>query len=223
MTEARASVVLLPGLGADARLFGPQARAFPGLVVPGWIEPGRRESLADYARRMAGAFEEPAGPYVLGGASMGGMIALEMSRYVRPGAVVLLGSALSGREVRGWLRLAEALCRPLPSAAIDAGRLLAPVGSRVFSSTGPAHRELFLDMLRGTSTGFIRWAARAVTEWRAEQMPTCPVLRIHGGRDLIIAPPREGAEIVARAGHLVNLSHAREVNAVLARGLELVG
>ncbi|MBK7406473.1 MAG: alpha/beta fold hydrolase [Phycisphaerales bacterium] len=221
MSGARASLVLLPGLGADARLFGPQRRAFPDLVVPRWIEPAPGEPLAEYARRMAAAFDEPDGAYVLGGASMGGMVALEMARHLPAQAVVLIGSARSGSEVRRWLRLAESLSRPLPDAAIHAGRRLAPVGALVFSSTGPRHRGLFLDMLRGTSTRFIRWASRAVVEWQAGPMPTCPVLRIHGGQDRIITPPREGAEVVGQAGHLVNLSHAREVNALLKRGLEL--
>ena len=47
------TLVLLPGMTADARLFEPQQRVFPGLIVPPWIDPEPREPLACYARRMA--------------------------------------------------------------------------------------------------------------------------------------------------------------------------
>jgi hypothetical protein len=46
-------LILLPGLGADARLFAPQAAAFKQLEVPEWLVPRRGESLEDFGRRMA--------------------------------------------------------------------------------------------------------------------------------------------------------------------------
>ncbi len=142
-----ATVVLLPGLGADGRLFGAQKRAFPGLRVLERMEPEGRESLAAYAARLAERFEEPEGPYILGGSSMGGMVALEMARLLRPSAVVLIGSALSGGGVWGWLRAVERAARPLPGGVIEAGRWLTPLGAPLFCSAGRENRGLFLDML----------------------------------------------------------------------------
>ena len=46
-------LILLPGLGADHRLLEPQREEFPQLVVPAWIPPRAKESLPDYAARMA--------------------------------------------------------------------------------------------------------------------------------------------------------------------------
>ena len=222
-----ATVVLLPGLGADGRLFGAQKRAFPGLRVLERMEPEGRESLAAYAARLAERFEEPEGPYILGGSSMGGMVALEMARLLRPSAVVLIGSALSGGEVWGWLRAVERAARPLPGGAIEVGRWLTPLGAPLFCSAGRENRGLFLDMLAGTPTGFIRWASRAVTAWRPETLPVAPIHRIHGSRDIIIRPPRESAGVIIRgAGHLLSLSHAEETNAWLGDivdGLGAVG
>lgn len=206
-------LLLLPGLGADGRLFEPQRAAFPGLRVIERIEPDGVEPLAVYAARLAASIEEPEGPYILGGSSMGGMVALEMARLLRPSAVVLLGSAVSGAEVRGWLRAVECLAHPLPDAVINFGRLLSPLGAPLFGSSGPDSRGLFLDMLAGTPTSFIRWASRAVIGWRPGTLPDVPVHRIHGARDIIIRAPGEGrATIVAGAGHLVNLSHPAVVN-----------
>jgi hypothetical protein len=41
-------LILLPGMGADARLFAAQKLAFPALVVPPWLppQPGETSSFS---------------------------------------------------------------------------------------------------------------------------------------------------------------------------------
>ena len=75
--------MLIPGLGADARLFRPQREFFPRLETPPWIEWRRAEPLPAYAARLAATIDA-AEPYHLGGASLGGMLALEMARVLDP-------------------------------------------------------------------------------------------------------------------------------------------
>ena len=59
------TLVLVSGLGADGRLFEPQ-RALPWpIVTVKWLEPHRRETLADYAQRLATALTV-AEPFFLG-------------------------------------------------------------------------------------------------------------------------------------------------------------
>jgi len=74
MSGADPSIVLFPGLGADARLFREEQARFPNLTVVSWIEPRGPESLADYAARMASDVSE-LHPSYIGGASFGGMVA----------------------------------------------------------------------------------------------------------------------------------------------------
>jgi pimeloyl-ACP methyl ester carboxylesterase len=107
-------LVLLPGLGADRRQFEPQRQAFDNLVVPPWIPPLPREPLAGYAARLAKTIT-PAGPFILGGSSFGGMVAYEMARHLQPNAVVLIGSCRSARGIRRMFRLLVRCyrsCRP---------------------------------------------------------------------------------------------------------------
>jgi pimeloyl-ACP methyl ester carboxylesterase len=166
---------------------------------------------------MAGAIDEPESPYVLGGASFGGMVALEMSKHLRPSALALIGSAFCGREVRRWLRAVELVGHTLPTRVIDACRLLAPLAAPIVSSGSRVDPELFLDMLRGTPTEFIRWASRAIMRWKWEGEIACPVYRLHGSRDRIICPPRAGGvSLVEGAGHVISLSHPEETNRFLA-------
>src|SRR5262245_19159901 len=87
-------LILIPGMGADGRIFRAQHTAFQNLCVPKWITPLRNESLASYARRFA-AIINPHQPCYLGGASFGGVVALEMARYLDVRVVFLIGSLRS--------------------------------------------------------------------------------------------------------------------------------
>lgn len=218
---AELRLVLVPGLGADARLFDMQREAFPDLFVPPWIEPKPREPLPDYAARMAGALAEVGRPRVLGGASFGGMLALEMARILRPRALALIGSAYSGREVARWLRLVERVGHPLPTPVIDAARTLTPLVAPIVSSASRINLALFLDMLRNTPTPFLRWAGGAIRRWRFEGSLPCPVHRLHGSADFIIRPPpSDGVRWIEGGGHVLSMSHPEETNEFLRGALE---
>ena len=64
-------LILLPGMGGDARMFRPQLAALANATVPAWIEPQRGETLVAFAARMARAVD-PGGPCFVGGSSFGG-------------------------------------------------------------------------------------------------------------------------------------------------------
>jgi pimeloyl-ACP methyl ester carboxylesterase len=208
------SLVLLPGLGADARLLEPQRAAFPDLVTPRWIAPQRRELLAEYAGRMAETL--PAGrPMVLGGVSLGGMVAFEMARRLQPQAVVLIASCRS----RGALRPAVRPFRPfVPLAPLGLAKLLAPAGVRLLGRLSPSLRRLCVRMFREADSRFMRWALRAILDWDPSPLDGIPVYHIHGARDRIIPTTRvEADELIPGGGHLINITHVEEVNAFLQR------
>ena len=73
-------------------------------------------------------------------------------------------------------------------------------------------------MLRDTPPAFLRWACPALAEWAAPETSGVPVYHIHGSCDRILLrrladPPPD--RVIPGAGHLVNLTHARQVNAFL--------
>jgi thioesterase domain-containing protein len=110
-----APLILLPGMGGDARMFYPQLATLANATVPVWIEPQHGERLAAYAARMARAVD-PGVPCFVGGASFGGMVAVEMARHLEAQACFLIGSIRSPREfprririLRPWLGVNEFL------------------------------------------------------------------------------------------------------------------
>ena len=217
MSPSDTRLVLIPGMGADARLFGPQRRAFPRLEVLPWLDPEPAETLASYGRRLAATLDTDE-PFFLGGASLGGMLALEVARHVSPRAVFLIGSCRSGRAIPAHLRLLEWASRPLPNCLIGAGRRLTPLTARLLHGLRGEQRDLVVAMALATPIPFIRWASRALFAWSFEGELACPVHHIHGARDRLIPARRVAADhMVAGAGHLLNLTHADAVNAFLTQ------
>jgi pimeloyl-ACP methyl ester carboxylesterase len=220
-TQPHLRLILLPGLGADERLFAPQRQAFPDLFVPPWLHPHKNETLAHYARRMAHSIDNDQ-PCILGGVSLGGMVALEMAKYLRPKATVLIGSCRSRDELRPGLRLLEAvLSRTTPHWVVGAMRK--PSAPLLYAGRHHQHQRLLTDMLLVTSPKFLKRTCRAILTWKGpDQLPTL-VRQIHGERDMIMPVKKTQADrVIPAADHLINLTHADEVNRFLAETMHIV-
>jgi pimeloyl-ACP methyl ester carboxylesterase len=210
-------LILLPGMGADARMFEDQRRRFPQLTVPAWpaLRPG--ETLRDFAARLADTVTITRDT-VLGGASMGGMVALELARLKPPRAVVLLGSCRSPDAIPRSLLLAERLARPFPLWLLN---LLRPFEHLARARLGPLtspQKQLLHEMSRAHSMAFLAWAGRAILEWPGVPDPGVPVLHVHGRLDRMILPGKVAADIMLEdAGHLPSMTHPEDVNTAIER------
>ena len=217
MSAAR--LVILPGLGADGRLFDPQRAVFPELEVPAWLPHHEDEWLADYARRMAETVT-PSDDLCLGGVSFGGMVALEMARYLRPRAVLLIASCRTGRAIAPHLRYFVEFSHAFPQREFADGAGLSRLYVRKFGVLTPAQESFYADMLADTQPAFVRWGIAAITAWPGPGELAMPVYHIHGSADELI--PLAGVrpdQVVPGGGHLLNVTHAPEVNAFLAAHL----
>jgi len=214
-----ARLILLPGLGVDARLFTPLRASFGRLEVPPWLSPGDGEPLADFAERMAGALDvAPGERFYLGGSSLGGMIALEMARHRPPAAVFLIGSCRTSeaiwRPFAGWPSLVRAMPVGLFRFAPQLARLLkgrlGPIGDRQW--------RLLVRMLADASPHFLRWGVGATLTWGGAPDVTAPVHHIHGQRDRLIPLRRvQPDEVVPGAGHVLALTRPDAVADFIAR------
>lgn len=203
-------------MGADGRMYEAQRAAFPSLVVPEWLSPASGESLVDYAERFASDRTWPE-RFVLGGASFGGMVAYEMARHLKPDAVVLIGSCTRRQSVALHLRAAAPFASLFPTSFFAPNRIIAPVMAQKFGAGTPEQAELLTTMLADADPAFIKWACTAVAGWKSGEEPSVPVHQVHGGDDKLIPASSVDAELVVPGGgHLVNVTHAEQVNAFLS-------
>ena len=211
-TTNRFQLVLLPGLGADYHQWEPQNLAFPGLVVPPWIPPLRTDTLPTYAARLAETVPRQK-PLILGGSSFGGMLACEMARHLQPKAIILIGSCRSINSLnRGVLSLRAILCR-IPCWGIRLTKPLAPFAVQTFRNLKPEFRRLCASMFWEADPVWMRWAIGAILRWQPTLLADTPVFHIHGQRDRMIRASTVTPDcLIPDGGHLINLSHAVQVN-----------
>lgn len=216
------TLVLLSGLGADRRLLTPQESLPLRVRILDWIAPHRRDTLATYGRRLAESLEVRP-PFFLGGVSMGAMLALEMSRRLRPEAVLLISGARSCRELRPLLRVLGRFVGAAPLWGHMPPVVSRPLGAFIarhllFSSRQVTAeiREFCADMGRDGSPPFVRWGCRAVTTWPGVENVSAVIYHIHGENDRVFPLRRVRPDYIVRGGgHLINLTHTDEVNAYL--------
>jgi len=201
---------------ADERLFDAQ-RAVREIRAIRWIAPADpRETLASYAVRLALEIDT-AQPFDLGGASFGGMVALELARHLAPRNVFLFGSCRSRHAVAQYLRVLRYIARAVPHRVWQPPRIVHPFIARWFGATSPAHVDLFTEMLRATAPEFVRWASNAVFSWSGVAELPMPINHIHGSGDRLIPLHRVNPDrVIAGAGHLLNLTHGEAVNDFIA-------
>jgi len=187
-------IYLLPGMGADHRMYpGPWA-GLPDCVFADWPGYSGEQSLAEVAARVVQTYRIKPDSWLVG-SSLGGMVAGEIAKLVPLRGVILLGSAKSPAEFGAVLRLLAPLADLAPVAFLQ-------------QLAGKAPSEL-TQMFKDSDPAFIRAMCRAILRWEGITDPTLRLHRIHGRHDLVIPPP-ERADYLLNGGHLIAMTHAEE-------------
>lgn len=208
-------IYLIPGLGADKRMYAPQLKLFPEAVVLEHLNPVKNESLSQYAQRLVGKIDT-AQPFVLIGTSLGGMIALELTRYVQPTKVILMASVKSRDEMPAFIRSMRYLNfhKLIPPGVYKHvnGLMAARLDSRRDSTVASLIREMTID----ASPQFIDWAINAVINWQPDFNMPDNLVHIHGSNDTLFPVKLiKKAVIIKNGSHVMNLTLSTEVNKVL--------
>lgn len=210
------SLILLPGMGADERMFAPQRSAFSNLRVVKWLTPERLESVNHYAGRLAEVLGDP-GDAVIGGASFGGIVALEIAAVLPVKKCLLIGSLRSPDGLRPSYRYLKCLSRLTAFAPICAQASLVMLGS-----LSGADLKGIVRQLADAGSRFLNWAIRALLSWTPSPgVSRVNIRQIHGARDwLLPARLSQSDLIVPQAGHLLSVTHSQVVNDFIDRELK---
>jgi pimeloyl-ACP methyl ester carboxylesterase len=223
------SLILLPGLACDAGVWREQ---LPALATRHVVRVGDAHFRFDTLPAMAAALlAENPGRHVLIGASMGGMLALEMQRQApaRVAAMALLGSSARA-DTPDLIRLRSEACVLFEQGRMD--EVLRANTLFAFHPNSMHDRALVDDYLamlnRAGAAALIRQNRAVMT--RIDSRPllpqvACPVLVACGEADQLTPPeqareiaaalPAARLEIVPGAGHMLTLEQPARINALL--------
>ncbi len=201
---------MMPGFGGDARTFS--RLSLPGidtLTLP-YLLPEKGEDLPSYARRMA-IHIDTSQPFSLLGVSFGGMLAVEMGKFLAPEQIILVASAKTRRELPFRYRFQ----RFIPIHRLLGGRFmirLGPLGASIFEPQLRQDRDVFKSMLRRKDPRFMVRSLDCIVRWKNEQYPG-NVVHIHGSKDHVL-PLRKirNAHVLPGGSHCMVYLRAQELS-----------
>jgi pimeloyl-ACP methyl ester carboxylesterase len=203
-------VFLIPGLGADARIFKNLDFSGYEVVDVSWIDPDKRDTLVTYAQKLIDHFQITPGSIVVGN-SLGGMLAMEVAKKLELNKTILISSIKTKAEApksHKWYRL-------LPLYKLVPAGLFSKLGifvKYVFGKMSAEDQWLFINMLENTPPHFAKWALGAILHWENQTIPQ-NVYHIHGDRDLVFPCNRiKDATIIKGGSHIMILNRAQDIN-----------
>ena len=222
-------LLMLPGLACDERLFAAQRERFPEMIVPEW--PDLSESIRDpkeFAQRCWNAWTTGAvfaadQPYILGGTSVGGIVAVELAWLAHqlgkpPAAVLLISSCRSWQAVPRWYgRWADwssKLPKWIASKLFTRRQIIQSIAS---DGANSQTAQLVEAMYQSADWQQIQMLARLMATWRRDEADAnnapFPIHQLHGRLDSLLPKPSPKlATLLLDAGHWMPATHADTVN-----------
>ena len=213
--NALQDIYCVSGLGADDRVF--QKLKFEGYqpVHISWLDPEPKESIANYARRLASQIKSD-DPIIIG-LSFGGLIAVEIAKQINAKKVILISSVKNQQEIPFYFKI----FRWFPIYCLIPAKLILWFGQLLaawfFSLQTIDERKLFRAILLDTDAKFMKWAIHQVITWKNELIPE-NTYHIHGQSDRIF-PNRFVREdfSVAKGGHFMIMNQAEHISQLIQK------
>ena len=189
---------LLPGMGADSSMYGDGFRKIDKLTLVDWPEYANEKSLSEVAKKVIRLYQVREGD-IVGGSSLGGMIAAEISKYVKLKKIFLIGSSLMPENINPLLRKAASSVDAAPVCTLQK----IAESAAVFSF---GNIRKVIKMFSKADEFFMKAMCCAICEWDGCPVPQSSVYKIHGKKDRIIFPEKDSA-IIENAGHMIAMTH----------------
>ena len=209
---------MIPGLGADTRVYNNIDLNDYEVICVDWIEPNKTDTLATYAQKLIYQYHIIPKSIIIGN-SLGGMIAIEIAKIIPMEKVILISSIKTTDEAPRYFSLLRAVpfYKPIPGKVFNFMEFLI---KPFFGQMNETDNWLFRDMLKTSSPGFLKWAMDAVLKWDNKIIPP-NVIQITGDKDLVFNYKKiKGAIIVKGGTHIMIFERAKEINKILKRILK---
>jgi pimeloyl-ACP methyl ester carboxylesterase len=211
--QVKHRIYLIPGQGADERLFSDLKLENCETHILKFLVPQKNELLPEYAKRMAEQIDTTQS-FSLVGVSLGGMIAVEISKFTHPEKVVLISSA-KGRDE---LPVRYRFIKYVPLYKMFPGKMLkrmANIARPIVEPESKAKTPVFKAMINDKDPDFMQRSLHMIANWDNKEKPS-NLVHIHGTKDKTL-PVRYIHEPVKvkGGGHMVTLVRAEEISRLL--------
>jgi pimeloyl-ACP methyl ester carboxylesterase len=211
--SASLNYYLIPGMGADNRLFHHFHLPNGNVHYLDWIPQGSSRNLSEYASLMAERITTERN--IIVGSSMGGMVTVEIAKQIRPLGAVLVSAPTGRHEFPKRLKTLSALKfhRALNSKQV---MRISRLCDLFMGFKTPEQRAMFYDMLEGNGHEFLHFSVGAVLEWQNMTPPPVPFIQILGSEDKLFNPKKiSNTHILQGSGHFTAFEKGKEVSKII--------
>lgn len=207
-------IYCISGFGADEQVFSKLDFGENEVHYLPWLLPLSNEKIEGYAKRMAEKIQHST-PIILG-LSFGGMMAVEVSKYIQTDKVIIISSIKTFHELPLWMRLAGKLKldKIFPMRSFG---LIEPLENYNLGIENDDERKLVNAYRKNVSQAYSNWAIHQILNWKNEWQPK-NLLHIHGSKDRIFSLRNVTAGyIIDNGGHFMIMNRSMKVNEILSQ------
>jgi len=207
-------VYLIPGQGADSRLF-------KNIKIDSCFEtrnikyftPEKTWNMLDYAKALSSQIDT-SNKFILVGVSLGGMLATEMADFLNPEKIIIISSAKCWEELPGRYKFQKKIpvYKWVPASVSKKGALfLQPI----VEPDRNYDKETFVNMLKDKDPDFIKRTIAMIMEWDRVNYRK-DIIHIHGDNNHTI-PVRNVKDnyLIKDGSHVMVLSRGDEISILI--------
>ena len=217
MTQTKvdsATIYLIPGQGADYRLFN--NLTFDSAYRVEHIQyftPPKGMTLKEYAHLLSEQIDTTE-KFILIGVSLGGMLATEMSELLHPEKVIVISSAKNRNELPRTYRFQ----RKFPIYKIISPQI-SKLGARILQPIVEPDRrrenETFKQMLKDKDPLFLRRTIEMILTWERTVSPK-NIIHIHGNKDHTLPIRNVKYDyLIEKGSHMMTLTRGEDISLLL--------
>jgi len=209
---------LIPGLGADHRLFGKLDLSGHTVHYLDWPPMPAGSTMKDYAAALALQVDTTR-PHVLIGVSMGGMVAQELAALTKPVKVIIISSWKGPEEMPRQIRMLRGTHPERMLTPMILKQTL-PLARWQMGIDSPEDVALFDQLITVHSIDQLKGQINACLSWSGPSEPVKGLVHIHGDKDRLmpIANVKE-AHVISGGSHFMVFNKAQEVGDQVKRAL----
>lgn len=209
----------ISGLGADERMFIKTMlpEGYTAIHL-NWIRPEPAESFDSYARRLSSTIDTSK-PFILVGLSLGGMLSIEISKFLKPQFILLISSVTNRRALPLWFKIAGRLgiYKIIPKYFYHHPTAFS---AWLLGAQSKADKTLLSEVMGRADPYFVQWAIPRILAWDNQYIPQ-NMAHIHGTQDVIL-PYKKSPQTYPVAGgtHFMVYNKSVAVNELLFKLLQ---
>jgi pimeloyl-ACP methyl ester carboxylesterase len=193
--------IILPGMGANSNMYPKEKYiSLQDVIFIDWPKYDEETSLEAVAKKIIYQHQIN-NEMVVGGSSLGGMVAIEIAKIIGLKKVILIGSATNPDYINPLLQKLSNFAEITPIKIIQV----------LTGKINKYSKNDLLKMFEESESRFIKAMCKALFKWEGIGNFSGDVCQIHGEKDLVVLPPEKNVEIIPGGGHLISMSHANEV------------